>query len=205
MPRATAPDPEVPATVTRRRFSVEYRLRILKLADACKKPGDVGALLRREGLYSSHLTQWRPQRVIAEIGTDMTRWPSAKHFTSWLTLAPRNKITGGRLISSRTLPSANRAAAMFRMCAMSAGRTSTALGAFYRRLAYRVGKAKAITATARKLALLVYRMLRDRIPYRESSAADYDQHHRSRVLRGLRKRAASLGCELVDTQTGLVM
>ena len=205
LPRATAPDPEVPATVTRRRFSVEYRLRILKLADACKKPGDVGALLRREGLYSSHLTQWRPQRVIAEIGTDMTRWPSAKHFTSWLTLAPRNKITGGRLISSRTLPSANRAAAMFRMCAMSAGRTSTALGAFYRRLAYRVGKAKAITATARKLALLVYRMLRDRIPYRESSAADYDQHHRSRVLRGLRKRAASLGCELVDTQTGLVM
>ena len=57
--RATAPDPEVPAKVTRRRFSVEYRLRILKLADACKKPGDVGALLRREGLYSSHLTQWR--------------------------------------------------------------------------------------------------------------------------------------------------
>ena len=64
--RATAPDPEVPAKVTRRRFSVEYRLRILKLADACKKPGDVGALLRREGFYSSHLTQWRQQR---ECGT----------------------------------------------------------------------------------------------------------------------------------------
>ena len=60
--RATAPDPEVPAKVTRRRFSVEYRLRILQLADACKKPGDVGALLRREGFYSSHLTQWRQQR-----------------------------------------------------------------------------------------------------------------------------------------------
>ena len=60
--RATAPDPEVPAKVTCRRFSVEYRLRILKLADACKKPGDVGALLRREGLYSADLTQWRQQR-----------------------------------------------------------------------------------------------------------------------------------------------
>ena len=59
---STAPDPEVPAKVTRRRFSVEYRLRILKLADACKKPGDVGALLRREGLYSSHLAQWQQQR-----------------------------------------------------------------------------------------------------------------------------------------------
>ena len=60
--RATAPDPEVPAKVTRRRVSVEYRLRILKLADACKKPGDGGALLRREGFYSAHLTQWRQQR-----------------------------------------------------------------------------------------------------------------------------------------------
>ena len=71
-------------------------------------------------------------RLIAEIGTDMTRWPSEKLFTSWLTLAPKNKITGGRLISSRTMPSANRAAAMLRMCAMSAGKTSTALGAFSR-------------------------------------------------------------------------
>src|SRR3972149_3496885 len=60
--RAVAPDPEVPAKATRRRFGAEYRLRILKLADACKKPGDVGALLRREGLYSSHLTHWRQQR-----------------------------------------------------------------------------------------------------------------------------------------------
>jgi transposase len=61
--RGTDPDPEVPAKATRRRFSAEYRLRILKLADACKKPGDVGALLRREGLYSSHLTHWRQQRA----------------------------------------------------------------------------------------------------------------------------------------------
>ncbi len=144
-------------------------------------------------------------RLIGEISTDMTRWPSEKHFTSWLTLAPKNKITGGRLISSSTLPSANRAAAMLRMCAMSVGKTSTALGAFYRRLAYRVGKAKAITATARKLAILVYRMLRDRLPYRERTAADYDQQQRTRILHGLRKRAASLGCELVDAKTGVVL
>ena len=60
--RAADPDPEVPAKATRRRFSAEYRLRIVKLADACKKPGDIAALLRREGLYSSHLTLWRQQR-----------------------------------------------------------------------------------------------------------------------------------------------
>ena len=60
--RATDPDPEVPAKVQRRRFTAEYRLRILKQADACKKPGELGALLRREGLYSSLLTNWRRQR-----------------------------------------------------------------------------------------------------------------------------------------------
>ena len=62
MSRAAAPDPEVPAKVQRRRFTAEYRLRIVKQADACKKPGELGALLRREGLYSSHLTNWRRQR-----------------------------------------------------------------------------------------------------------------------------------------------
>ena len=67
-------------------------------------------------------------KLVAEIGTDMTRWPTADHFTSWLTLAPKNKITGGRLISSRTLPSANRAAAILRMAAMTLGRSRTALG-----------------------------------------------------------------------------
>ena len=71
--RATAPDPEVPAKVTRRRVSVEYRLRILKLADACKKPGDVGALLRREGFYSAHLTQWRQQRERGALAGRRTR------------------------------------------------------------------------------------------------------------------------------------
>ena len=141
-------------------------------------------------------------RLIAEIGTDMTRWPSEKHFTSWLTLVPKNKITGGRLISSRTMPSANRAAAMLRMCAMSAGKTSTALGAFYRRLAYRIGKAKAITATARKLAILVYRVLRGDIDYADPGVEAYEAQHRSRTLRNLRNRVQRLGLGLIDLETG---
>jgi hypothetical protein len=74
----------------------------------------------------------------------MSRWKTAQHFTSWLALAPHNKISGGRLLSSKTAPSANRAAVVLRRCAMSRSRTSTALGAFYRRRAARVGKAKAI-------------------------------------------------------------
>jgi transposase len=144
-------------------------------------------------------------KLISEIGLDMHRWASEKHFVAWLTLAPRTEITGGKVLRSHTQPSANRAAKVLRMAAMSLGRSDHALGAFYRRLAARVGKAKAITATARKLAILVYRMLRDRMPYREISSSDYDRQQRSRILRGLRKRAASLGLDLVDTQTGLVM
>ncbi|MGH2609168.1 MAG: IS110 family transposase [Tepidiformaceae bacterium] len=144
-------------------------------------------------------------KLVSEIGLDMSRWASEKHFTAWLTLAPRPEITGGKVLRSRTQPSANRVAKLLRMAAMSLGRSDHALGAFYRRLAARVGKAKAITATARKLAILVYRMLRDRMSYREVSGAEYDQQQRPRILRGLRKRAASLGFELVDTQTGLVM
>ena len=144
-------------------------------------------------------------KLIAEIGTDMTRWASEKHFTSWLTLAPKNKVSGGRLLSSRTEPSANRAAAAFRMAAMTLGRGSTALGAFYRRLAGRIGKPQAITATARKLAVLVYRALKGELVYRDPGADAYDQLQRSRVLRRLRKTATTLGFDLVNRNTGEVL
>jgi transposase len=144
-------------------------------------------------------------RLISEIGTDMTRWPTEKHFTSWLTLAPKNKITGGRLISSKTQPSASRAAAMLRMCAMSVGKTATALGAYYRRIAYRIGKAKAITATARKIAILVYRVLRGDIDYSDPGADVYEARHRTRTLRNLPNRAQRLGLGLINLGTGEIM
>jgi transposase len=144
-------------------------------------------------------------KLLSEIGTDMRRWPTEKHFTSWLTLAPKNKVTGGRLVSSRTQPSANRAAAILRMAAMSLGRTSTALGAFYRRLAARVDKPQAITATARKLAILVYRTLNGDLVYRDPGADHYNAAQRARVIRRLRQRAATLGFELVNRTTGEVL
>ena len=144
-------------------------------------------------------------KLIAEIGTDMTRWRTEKHFTSWLTLAPHNKITGGRVISSRTQPSANRAASTLRMAAMSLGRTQTALGAFYRRLAARLDKPQAITATARKLAILVYRTLKGELVYQDPGADTYDAAQRSRILRRLRQRASTLGFELVNSATGEVL
>ena len=134
----------------------------------------------------------------------MRRWPTEHHFASWLALAPNNKISGGRLLSSRTPPSANRTAVILRRCAMSLTRTSTALGAFYRRLAAHPGKAKAITATARKLALLVYRVLSGQLVYNDPGADAYHQLNRTRELKSLRKRARLLGFHLVDQTTGEV-
>jgi transposase len=144
-------------------------------------------------------------QIIGEIGTDMSRWKSEKHFTSWLALAPNNKVSGGRLLSSRTPPSANRAAVILRRCAMSLARTSTALGAFYRRLAARAGKAKAITAAARKLAILVHRVLSGNFLYADLGAATYRQLNRARQLNYLRKRAKLFGFDLVDLITGEVL
>jgi transposase len=144
-------------------------------------------------------------KLISEIGIDMHRWPTEDHFTSWLTLAPKNKITGGRLISSRTQPSANRAAATLRMTAMSLGRTQTALGAFYRRMAGRKDKPHAITATARKLAILVYRALKGELVYRDPGADAYDLQQRTRLVRRLRQRANTLGFSLVNRETGEIL
>ena len=107
-----------------------------------------------------------------------------------------NKVSGGKLLSSQTQPSANRAATAFRLAAASLGRTQTALGAFYRRLAARTGKPQAATATARKLAVLVYR---------DPGADSYDAQQRVRQLRQLRQRATRLGFALVSHETGEVL
>lgn len=136
-------------------------------------------------------------KLVSECGTDMRRWPTAKNFTSWLTLAPGNKITGGKVLSSKTRRSSNRAAHLLRLAAVSVGRTSTALGAFYRRLAMRIGKAKAVTATARKLAILFYNTLRHGAAYVDPGATYYEERYRQRTLSNLRRRAHALGYQLV--------
>jgi transposase len=101
-------------------------------------------------------------QLIAEIGTDMNRWPTAKHFVAWTTLAPSCRITGGKRLTSRRPASSHRVANILRMAALNAGKSKTALGAFYRRLAMRIGSAKAVVATAAKLARIIYTMLKTR-------------------------------------------
>lgn len=99
-------------------------------------------------------------KLVSECGTDMSRCPSSRHFTSWLCLSPVNKVSGGKLLSSQTWRSANKEAVMLRLAAVTAGKTDTAPGAFYRRLSGRIGKSKAVTATARKIAVLFYNVTR---------------------------------------------
>jgi len=131
-------------------------------------------------------------KLIAECGDDLSAWPSAKHFTSWLCLAPSNKISGGKVLSSRTRRG-SRAAALLRLAAVTVGRTDTALGAFYRRLSARIGKAKAVTATARKIAVLFYNAVRYGMEYVDPGASFYETRYRKRVVDNLRRRAKSFG------------
>lgn len=138
-------------------------------------------------------------KLISECGTDLSRWPSAKHFTSWLGLSPGCKISGGKVLSSHSRKNANRLSVQLRLSATTIGRTNTALGAFYRRLGVRIGKAKAVTATARKLAVLLYNALRYGLHYRDPGADYYEQRHQDRLLKNLRRRAAELGYELTET------
>jgi transposase len=138
------------------------------------------------------------QTVLAEIGTDMSKWPTEKHFTSWLGVAPRNDISGGRVLRSRTLPSRNRAGQAFRQAATSVSHTSTAFGAFYRRKRAQAGPLHAQVATANKIARTVYHMLKYHVQYQDMGAEEFERQHRERDLRALRKKAAKLGFTLVE-------
>jgi transposase len=141
-------------------------------------------------------------KLVGECGTDLSAWPSAKHFTSWLALAPHNKISGGKVLSSRTRRTRSRAASWLRLAAVTVGRTDTALGAFYRRLSARTGKAKAVTATARKIAVLFYNTLRHGMSYADPGATYYEERHRKRVLSNLQRRAKALGFVLEPAEMG---
>lgn len=139
------------------------------------------------------------QEIISEIGLDMSKWPTDKHFTSWLKLAPYNDISGGKVLKRKTGQSTSRAARAFRLAAWAVSRTDTALGAFYRRIRAKQGGPKAIVATARKIACIVYRMLKDKVEYVDRGADYYEDKYRQQVIRNLKRKAAKLGMELVPS------
>jgi transposase len=136
------------------------------------------------------------QTILSEIGVDMSPWPTVKHFTSWLRLAPNNKVTGGKVKQRGTLPTQNRATTAFRIAAQSLAHSDSALGGFYRRMRAKHGAPKAITATAHKLARITYFMLKHKRPYRDPGADYYEEQHRARIVRNLQRKAAKLGMRL---------
>lgn len=138
--------------------------------------------------------------LIGEIGTDMRFWRSEKAFGSWLGLCPGTKISGGRVLSRRTRHVVNRAATVLRLAAMAAGRTDTWIGRFYRRKQAHLGAPKAITATARKLACVIYHMLKYQEDYLPLDLALYDVRVQERRLKRLRNEAENLGFQLVQLQ-----
>jgi transposase len=133
------------------------------------------------------------QAIISEVGLDMSKWRTDKHFTSWLKLAPYNDVSGGKVLKRKTAKSNNRAAHAFRLAAWAASRTDSALGAFYRRMRAKHGGPKAIVATARKIAVIVYHMLKDKTDYIDRGAAYYEEKHRQRAISNLKRKAAKLG------------
>jgi transposase len=135
--------------------------------------------------------------VISEVGTDMTRSPTVKHFTSWLGLCPGNKITGGKVMSGKTKHVVNRAAQALRLAAAALRSSKSALGAYFLRMCTRMDKPKAVTAAAHKLARLIYTMLTKGQEYTDQGQDYYEERYRQRVLRALSQRAAKLGMKMV--------
>jgi transposase len=142
---------------------------------------------------------------ISEIGLDMGRWPTVKHFSSWLGLCPHHRVSGGTVVSRGTKPCANRVATALRLAASCLQRRQSALGAFFRRMKARLGTPKAITATAHKLARLLYTLLKHGTAYVRQSMAAYEQHYRDQVVQSLMRRAKALGDALVQTPAGTPM
>jgi hypothetical protein len=136
------------------------------------------------------------QTIITEIGTDMERFPSVKHFCAWLGLAPRNDITGGKVLRSRTMKVVNRATQAFRQAAQSVSRSDSALGAYYRAMRARKGPQQATVATAHKIARIVYHLLKYGEAYEAESAEAYEHKRQERELRQLTRRAQKLGYTL---------
>ena len=135
--------------------------------------------------------------VLSEVGADLSRFASDKHFASWLGLCPGTKITGGKTISGKTRRCVNRAAQALRLAAAGLRSSQSALGAYFRRMCSRMDKPKAVTAAAHKLARLIYAMLTKGQQYTDQGQEYYEERYRQRVLHHLSRRAQQFGMKIV--------
>ena len=129
----------------------------------------------------------------------MTKFPDEKHFCSWLGLAPKHEISGGKVLRKNTLKTKNRAGQAFRMAAQSVKQAECVFGAFYRRLRARLGPSQATVATAHAIARVVYRMLKYKVEYEPLNVNEYQKHYEEQQIKYLKKRAAKFGFQLLPT------
>lgn len=162
-----------------------------------------GALYRMTGVDLTTINgvdEHTALKLVSEVGTDVSPWPTVKQFTSWLGLCPGSKVSGGKVLSSRTKSCASRAAEAFRLAANGLHRSPSALGAFLRRKKAQKGAPKAITATAHKLARIFYFLLKYGHPYVDPGQDAYEQQYRQRAISNLRRRARGLGYHIVEAE-----
>jgi transposase len=138
------------------------------------------------------------QTVIAEVGVDLSEFPTEKHFANWLGLCPMNETSGGRVLNRRTPKVVNRAKVAFRQAASTLIRSRSYLGAQYRRLRTRLGAPKAVTAMARKLACLFYRLIRRGQQYVDKGAQYYEARYVEQQIRSVIRRAKQLGLQVIQ-------
>jgi transposase len=135
--------------------------------------------------------------LISEVGTDMSKWRTSKHFTSWLNLAPNTKISGGKILSSKIPKKKNLAGQIFKMAAFAIQRSKNWLAAFYNKIKVRKGTSKAVVATARKIATIFYKMMKDKTAFQPFSNEEYDKQNQMRNLNRLKRQAQNFGFQLV--------
>lgn len=141
----------------------------------------------------NELSAWT---FVSELGMDMSKFSTEKHLISYLGLCPNNRVSGGKVLKTRSRKVRSRVSKILRMAAQSLGRSRSFLGAYYRRMKSRLGAPKAITATARKLAGAMYRMLKYGKDYQDLGQDYYEEKYKERILRSLKKNAAKFGLEL---------
>ena len=148
-------------------------------------------------MCSSDLNALTAHILLAEVGPDLSRFPSADAFANWLALCPGNKKSGGKILSSKTRPTNSRLSHALRLAAQTLARSRSYLGSFYRSMRARLGAPKANTATAHKLARVLYHLLTTGDAYDESVFAQEQQKQDLRLRKRLARQAEHLGLQLV--------
>lgn len=187
-PGSEAPPPSHPIRTTKNGLGFDAHGHLFRLAGV-----DLTAI---PGLSTASVLT-----ILAETGVDTSRWRSGKAFASWLGLCPNNRVSGGKVLASRTQRCVNRAAGVFRLAAFGLHHAKSAIGAYYRRMRTKLGAPKAITATAHKLARLFFSMLSTKKSFAEIGQEAYEQQFQARRLKGLTKAARELGFQLVPVQS----